>query len=100
MKPAAKHPKTCDVCAGTGWQPGPPIHSTANGDPVIYTTVEPCQHPFWLDDPTVDEYGFNKVEPLAPGDPRALAAFEAGLRQGIAERDAHNREQRRRRKHA
>ena len=51
MKPS-DHPPTCAVCHGDGWQPGPPIHSQANGQPVTYTTVEPCTHLWSDDDPT------------------------------------------------
>jgi hypothetical protein len=62
MTPPANHPPACTRCAGTGWQPGPPIHATAQGQPIAYTTVTPCTHIWWDDelfepDPelTVDE---------------------------------------------
>ena len=47
----ANHPRTCAVCHGEGWMPGPPIHSQANGRPVIYETVTPCTHHWTNDDP-------------------------------------------------
>ena len=51
----ANHPPSCPVCHGDGWQPGPPIHSHAGGDPVTYTTVEPCTHIWWDDEPATLE---------------------------------------------
>ena len=55
MTAPANHPRRCPRCDGTGYQPGPPIHSHANGDPVTYTTVTPCTHPWWDDEPTLLE---------------------------------------------
>ena len=51
----AQHPRTCQRCAGTGWQPGPPIPYTAGGVPGTYSTVEPCTHHWTDDDPTYDD---------------------------------------------
>ena len=53
MKPA-EHPPSCPTCTGTGWQDGPVIHSQANGDPVTYSTVEPCTHHWTNDNPKPD----------------------------------------------
>ena len=89
MKPAdpipnpANHPRTCRTCQGTGQEPGPPIYSHANGDPVTYTTVQPCTDLSWYNqnrgwDPYHDEL-------LDADHPRARAAFLAGYLAGAAE---------------
>jgi hypothetical protein len=49
MKPS-NHPTSCPVCHGDGWQPGPPIIDTVNGEPHTWTTVAPCTHIWWDDD--------------------------------------------------
>ena len=54
----AKHPRTCRTCGGDGWEPGPPIVSQAAGQPVTYTTVQPCTDTRWYNqgwDPYYDE---------------------------------------------
>ena len=60
----ASHPKSCRVCDGTGWQPGPPIPGHHLGKAFEYTTVEPCTHEWRDDDPTVDEYGYDTTTPI------------------------------------
>ena len=57
----ANHPASCQVCAGTGWQEGPPILGQNHGRPFLYTTVTPCTHHWSNDDPqptllSQDEY--------------------------------------------
>ena len=42
--PNQPHPTTCQ-CDGTGWIPGPPIPSSANGRAFEYSTVTPCPGP-------------------------------------------------------
>ena len=86
-KPAS-HPASCRVCRGTGWEPGPTIPGHHHGRTFDYTTVQPCTHRWSYDDPTVDEHGYDTVEPLAGYHPRAVRAYERGLAQGRAERDA------------
>ena len=89
MKQPAKHPRTCRVCDGTGWQPGPPIITTVYGKPHIYTTVEPCEHHWIDDDPTTDSYGLDTTEHItfdqylvklmarvARGNPDAIAELD------------------------
>lgn len=75
--PPADHPPSCQVCDGTGWQPGQPVVETVNGKPHEYPTLEPCQHR-WSN----DEHGYRHVQALAAGTPRALAAFARGHTDG------------------
>lgn len=49
MSTPADHPHSCSVCQGTGWQSAPDIQGTAYGQPVTYSTVEPCTH-HWAND--------------------------------------------------
>ena len=60
IKPA-EHPRSCTVCNGTGWMPGPPIPGHSLGKPFEYSTVIPCTHHWSGDDPdpalfSQDEY--------------------------------------------
>lgn len=63
MQPAS-HGRSCRICGGTGWQPGPDIPGHHQGKAFDYATVQPCTHPWWNDDPTVDEYGYDTTTPL------------------------------------
>jgi hypothetical protein len=45
------HPGHCPACRGSGYTDGPPITETVNGQPHEYTTVTPCTHDWWHDDP-------------------------------------------------
>jgi hypothetical protein len=73
------HPWHCRMCRGTGWIDGPPIHAI----PYAYSTVTPCTHPWWNDDPD------NRDETwLLPSHPRAQQARDNAYAQGIAELDA------------
>ena len=47
----AEHPRSCQVCGGTGWMPGPSIPGHQHGRPFTYTTVQPCTHHWANDDP-------------------------------------------------
>jgi hypothetical protein len=49
MSRPSDHPPTCQVCRGTGWEPGPDIDEHANGRAIAYETVQPCAH-HWRDD--------------------------------------------------
>jgi hypothetical protein len=82
----ASHQKRCRVCGGTGWMPGPAIPGHHQGKAFEYGTQQPCTHPYWQDDETVDEYGFDTVIPItfqqyldrvrARGDIAELARWE------------------------
>ena len=80
MKAPARHPRTCRVCGGTGWQPGTPIITTAEGRTHVYDTVEPCQHHWSNDDPTVDDYGLDRTEPITFD--QYMTRLEARIRRG------------------
>jgi hypothetical protein len=64
----SEHPKSCAVCHGTGWAE---VATATDGKPLF----TPCDHHWSNDEPELEEY-------LAADDPRAIAAFERGYRQG------------------
>lgn len=75
----SNHPPTCRACEGTGWQPAPGVASSANGQPVHYTTVTPCTH-HWADDepgnPTLCTYGEYRDGLIRRGDLEQLAMLD------------------------
>ena len=74
----ANHPPDCRVCCGTGWQPGPDIKSKANGDDVVYTTVQPCVYTGWQweDDRETDADGYNRRDPITKTEGKRIARNE------------------------
>jgi hypothetical protein len=76
----ARHPSTCHGCEGTGWQPGPPIPTNANGTKFDYTTVTPCQHNHWEDDPDTDTHGYDRFHQITLDE--ALIKFYARADRG------------------
>lgn len=53
------HPRICHACEGTGWQPGQPVASKADGHTVTYSTLESCGHEWRSDDPDCDVHGYD-----------------------------------------
>ena len=61
----ANHPRSCRVCAGSGWQPGLDLVLVANGQRTTYSSVEPCLN-HWVDDnPFTDIHGLDRVEVIS-----------------------------------
>jgi hypothetical protein len=50
----ATHPRTCTACHGSGWQDAPPVIEIVNGEPHPYTTLAPCTHIWWDDEPDLE----------------------------------------------
>jgi hypothetical protein len=73
------HPPHCRMCRGTGWIEGPPIHATRHA----YSTVAPCEHKWWNDDPSERDDRW-----LVQSSERAQAAIARAYAQGVAELDA------------
>lgn len=57
----SQHPRQCLVCSGTGWEPGPPIPGHHQGKSFEYTTLRPCSHVWYDDDPDIDEHGLDRT---------------------------------------
>jgi hypothetical protein len=51
----AEHPSICRVCRGCGFEPGEPITVQLDGRLIDESTLRPCEHKWWWDDPTPDE---------------------------------------------
>ena len=95
----ASHPKSCRICHGSGWQPGPPIAGHHHGKSFDYPTLQPCTHEWRDDDPTIDDHGLDTQEPItfdqyytrllarharhAPGADLELAGWDRLLHDGI-----------------
>jgi hypothetical protein len=78
------HPARCAGCDGSGYQPGPSIWETVNGEPHEYPTVQPCTHR-WYD----DDHGWQPDdEPLPRSHPRAEQLVARHVAEGIADLDA------------
>lgn len=71
------HPEHCRGCRGSGYRPGPPIVSTMQGRRHVHTTVTPCEHHFWDDDPDSPLHA-----PVATTSPIAKAEHAAGYERG------------------
>jgi len=78
----SNHPPSCRTCQGTGWQPGPPIPTIADGVKFAYTTVEPCSNDWYTDDPTVDDHGLDTTTPITFAEymTRLIARLDKGDR--------------------
>ena len=60
----SSHPRSCQICGGSGWEPGPSTPYIANGVHGEYTTVQPCTHHWSNDDPDTDAHGLDRTTPI------------------------------------
>lgn len=79
------HPPSCRMCRGSGYADGPTIIENTQGHTT--TSVKPCTHPWWNDDPDLYDRRW-----ISPTDPAAQAAVARGLAQGLADIDALRKE--------
>lgn len=75
---ASEHPASCRVCRGCGWAAGPPFEVRQHGETFEQTSVQPCGHKWWWDDPSPElpisfaDYVQQLSERAASGDSVAL----------------------------